>query len=168
MSATAVKYDLNKIIRDELENTHLADPKEIALALLEEGIIPSSDYREALEATLPGYVREVIRLDRALTISEVDEPRSGHNNGSGRYQKALGGKPNQLLSTRHNTGTRWVTLGDMTRVDVEEIRGECERRAAEQNAAINRWNGVEKLFGRNKKAKTVSDLPYNDLTKIFK
>lgn len=163
--AVATEVNLRSLIKEFVEDSKLADPHEIAQTMLDENYIDSSIYYDALVQTLPNYVREILRLHRGSTIQFV---RSGHENNSGRWQNAIGGQPGErLLRTRHNTGTKWVVLAEMTREDVQGALGECERRIASETLQADRWRNINKLFDRHKKAPTVGDLPLAKVEEVY-
>jgi hypothetical protein len=153
-----VAFNLQDVIQHELDTTSIADPVELAANLLK-GPIPKQRYAEVLALTLPGYVREIIRMDR---MAVLDAPnRSGHKNASARQANL------SILTQRWHTGERWVILADMTRLDVQDVLAEYQRRMNEQAKFVTRWTEVDHLFDIHKKAKTCRDLPVPELERIF-
>ena len=86
----AVMLNLRKLIEDVLADTDIAEPRALADHIIDNVLTPS-DYEDALRLSLPGYVREFVRLERAQAIDALSEPetpkkvRSGKQNASARW-----------------------------------------------------------------------------------
>ena len=182
-----VTYNLRAIVQAKIDSSNSADPRAIADALIDDGDISSSDYADALRLTLPGYVREMVRSDRAQTLSAVSATVAGSGAGTSAATSApatqtsngkpvRSGKQNQsarwnktkVLGLRINLGgTKWIVLGDATPKDIDDAISEYTRRVAQNQAEADRYRKVRDLFKQDPNAKVVKDLDFAKLTQAL-
>jgi len=165
--------DLTAIIRRKLSTSDLADPKEIAAALIDDGDVPRSRYGEALLQTLPHLVRETIR-------SERNGPRDGHNSPdahigstasrpvrSGRANKSWRWERTKCYGLRVYVGDCWKLLGDCTWDDLSAIVELYAAREFENGLMRRRYQALIGLRDEFKRAKNVRDVPAERVDEIL-
>lgn len=142
-------FDLNALIRQELDESAVADPYIVARHVRKR--IAPEDEGAALDACLPAVVTDIARLHRSPTT-----PPPGKNRKAAAvewYQRIL----RQRIQVDHD-GRAWKFLGDVTR---DELLVAASVRREIAAATLARAHQLEQLAAAMDEcaAETVSDLP---------
>jgi hypothetical protein len=149
-------YDVQRVIREIIEDTDLTNPREIAAKVAEN--IPDEDLHDALGMVLPHYVRLVLGQHRAsvappaplLGPGAIAPPAPegtappGPAGTSAKVRAIRDAAPQWLRERVHVGSSRWKLLGDCTCEDLMFL-------------ARERVDNAERLKNR---AKTYLDLAH--------
>lgn len=156
-------FSLFEVVRAALEGGE-PDPYRVAADVI--ASLSLADARAALAATLPSYVRDVIRDQRRGRV-RVASPAAAPTSARWDNVAELHASGElTLLRQRVFAQGAWKFLGDCTREDVQAIAEDRDVLAAENAAAADRYRRLRAAMGR-RKATVVRDLPADVLTRIF-
>lgn len=151
------EFDIHELIREVIDTSGLADPGEIADAVMDK--IGDSDLRTALHSVLRAAVREIFRGHRDSVLAASRAGVSRANQVRDWYV--------QTLQVRLHVGDSdgapvWALFGDCSQAELEFVVNE-RREVARANALqAKRYEAVQSRM-KAKRAKFVRDLSAEDL-----
>jgi hypothetical protein len=161
--------DLSATVRQVRADMGSADPREIAGKLL--AILDPSQYREALEITLPGYVRTCGHTDGWRVRSEVPaSTASGRQPGSGPSRAdAIRSWYARFLAQSvdpSGVGASWKPLGRCTAVDLVSLARNRRLQASRNIALAEQYEALAEQM-RAAEVTAVANLPESTVVEIF-
>lgn len=154
-----IKFDLNVLIREHIEDSDEADPHVIAAEIVT--AVADADLRSALAQCIGAKVR--LSAIKRRQDRDVGAPQSARW-GAVRDQQKTGALA--IYRWRVHLDGDWKFFGDCTREDVKTVVADYKRRAVDMADQAQRFKAVAAVMAELDVV-TVESVPVERLVEIF-